>query len=216
MQAEFAGRDAPFARRLHRHAHGRARRALLRAARRALRRRASSRPRRWRTARGRGGGRRGALDRLAPVDAPDRLMLVDDARLALGRLGAYWRGRFANPLLALTGSNGKTTVKEMIAAILASPPAARSACSRPSAISTTTSACRSRCCASRRQHRYAVVEMGMNHAGEIRYLSTLASPDVALVNNAGTAHLENLGSRGGDRAGERARSSRASSPTAPR
>jgi UDP-N-acetylmuramoyl-tripeptide--D-alanyl-D-alanine ligase len=137
---------------------------------------------------------RGSADRLdrAPLE---RLMLVDDARLALGRLGAYWRGRCANPLLALTGSNGKTTVKEMTAAILGV------AAGGPEHVLATAGNLNNdigvplTLLRLAPEHRYAVVEMGMNHAGEIRYLSTLARPDVALVNNAGTAHLENLGSR---------------------
>jgi UDP-N-acetylmuramoyl-tripeptide--D-alanyl-D-alanine ligase len=137
---------------------------------------------------------RGSGERLDRVPR-ERLMWVDDARLALGRLGAYRRGRYENPLLALTGSNGKTTVKEMTAAILAV------AAGGPERVLATAGNLNNdigvpltllRLAA---EHRYAVVEMGMNHAGEIRYLSTLASPDVALVNNAGTAHLENLGSR---------------------
>ena len=137
---------------------------------------------------------RGARDRLDRVP-PERLMLVDDARLALGRLGACWRGRYENPLLALTGSNGKTTVKEMAAAILSV------AAGGPGHVLATAGNLNNdigvplTLLRLAREHRYAVVEMGMNHAGEIRYLSTLASPDVALVNNAGTAHLENLGSR---------------------
>jgi UDP-N-acetylmuramoyl-tripeptide--D-alanyl-D-alanine ligase len=137
---------------------------------------------------------RTALDRLAPA-THECLLLVDDARLALGRLGAYRRGHYANPLFALTGSNGKTTVKEMTAAILG---VAAGGTDRVLAtignlnndIGVPLTLLRLA-----PDHRYAVVEMGMNHAGEIRYLSTLASPDVALVNNAGTAHLENLGSR---------------------
>ena len=137
---------------------------------------------------------RASLERLQRAPR-ERLLLVDDARLALGRLGAYWRGRYENPLLALTGSNGKTTVKEMTAAILsvAAGGTARvlaTAGNLNNDIGVPLTLLRLA-----PQHRYAVVEMGMNHAGEIRYLSTLANPDVALVNNAGTAHLENLGSR---------------------
>ncbi|MFO1430380.1 MAG: UDP-N-acetylmuramoyl-tripeptide--D-alanyl-D-alanine ligase [Candidatus Competibacteraceae bacterium] len=117
---------------------------------------------------------------------------VADTRLALGRLGAAWRQRFTRPLVALTGSNGKTTVKEMIAAILR---------------------CRGRVLATTGNlnndlgvpltllrlgdEDYAVVEMGANHVGEIAYLTGLARPDVALINNAGPAHLEGFGSLDG-------------------
>ncbi len=137
---------------------------------------------------------RASLERLGPASR-DRLMLVDDARIALGRLGAYRRSQYRNPLLALTGSNGKTTVKEMTAAILG---AAAGGAERVLATSGNLNNDIGVPLTLMRlapDHRYAVVEMGMNHAGEIRYLSHLASPDAALVNNAGTAHLENLGSR---------------------
>jgi UDP-N-acetylmuramoyl-tripeptide--D-alanyl-D-alanine ligase len=129
------------------------------------------------------------------------LLIVGRSREALGRLAAHWRGRFTMPLVALTGSSGKTTVKEMLAAIL---------CEACAAQLPGTDA-RSRVLATRGNlnnnigvplmlleitpaHHYAVLEMGMNRAGEIRYLTRLAAPDVALVTNAGRAHLEFLGS----------------------
>ena len=124
-------------------------------------------------------------------------LVVEDTRKALGRLAAHWRSRFTMPLVALTGSSGKTTVKEMLAGIL------RAACSEDPA--------QSRVLATRGNlnndigvplmllelnpaHRYAVIEMGMNHAEEIRYLARVASPDIALVSNAGRAHIAFLGS----------------------
>ena len=146
---------------------------------------------------------RGAVAAVVAADAGprldrvprDRLVIVDDARLALGRLGAQWRSRFAHPLFALTGSNGKTTVKEMTAAILGA------AAGGPERVLATAGNLNNdigvpiTLLRLAPEHRYAVIELGMNHAGEIRYLSNLARPDVVLVNNAGTAHLENLGSR---------------------
>ncbi len=120
-------------------------------------------------------------------------LVVDDTRLALGRLSAYWRGKFSAPLVALTGSNGKTTVKEMLASILRAASAedavlaTRGNLNNDIGVPLTLLELGS-------GHRYAVVEMGMNHAGEIRYLARLAAPDVALVNNAGPAHIEFFGS----------------------
>jgi UDP-N-acetylmuramoyl-tripeptide--D-alanyl-D-alanine ligase len=118
---------------------------------------------------------------------------VDDTRLALGRLAAFWRARFALPLIAITGSNGKTTVKEMLASILrqvagesgvlATPGNLNNDIGMPLTLLRLNAA-----------HRYAVIEMGMNHLGEISYLSSLAKPTVALINNAGTAHIGELGS----------------------
>jgi UDP-N-acetylmuramoyl-tripeptide--D-alanyl-D-alanine ligase len=123
------------------------------------------------------------------------LLVVDDTRLALGRLAAHWRSRFSMPVVGLTGSSGKTTVKEMLAAIL-----------RVAAGGATDAVLATRGNLNNdigmplmlleldAAHRYAVIEMGMNHEGEIRYLTKLAQPDVAVVNNAGTAHIEYLGS----------------------
>ena len=116
-------------------------------------------------------------------------LVVDDTRLALGRLSKYWRGKFSMPLVALTGSNGKTTVKEMLASILRAASAddavlaTRGNLNNDIGVPLTLFELRS-------SHHYAVVELGMNHAGEIRYLARLATPDVALVNNAGPAHIE--------------------------
>ena len=122
-----------------------------------------------------------------------RILQVNDTRRSLGQLAAFWRARFAMPLIAVTGSNGKTTVKEMLASIL------RQVAAEAGVLATTGNLNNDigmpltllRLDAG---HRYAVIEMGMNHPGEISYLSSLAKPTVALINNAGTAHIGELGS----------------------
>ena len=133
---------------------------------------------------------------LARAQAPEimQAIRVDDTRLALGRLAANWRARFTLPVVAVTGSNGKTTVKEMLAAIL------RHETGRDDAVLATEGNLNNdigvpqMLLRLRKTHRYAVFEMGMNHAGEIDVLTRMARPDVALVNNALTAHIGNLGS----------------------
>jgi UDP-N-acetylmuramoyl-tripeptide--D-alanyl-D-alanine ligase len=122
------------------------------------------------------------------------LLIVADTRLALGRLAATWRERFTLPVIGVTGSNGKTTVKEMLAAVL------REAAGEDGVLATAGNLNNDigmplTLLQLRSQHRFAVIEMGMNHLGEIRYLTQLARPDVALVNNAGTAHIGEVGSR---------------------
>ena len=126
-------------------------------------------------------------------DAACPLLRVPDTRLALGTLDAYWRAQFDIPLAAITGSNGKTTVKEMLAAILrvaggdaGSVLATQGNFNNDIGMPLTLLKLRS-------THRYAVIEMGMNHPNEIDYLTRIARPDVALVNNASGAHLQGLG-----------------------
>lgn len=125
---------------------------------------------------------------------PCPIVLVKDTRLALGKLSGYWRDQFAIPLVGITGSNGKTTVKEMLTAIL------REAAGSEDAVLATQGNFNNdigmplTLLRLRKQHKYAVIEMGMNHAGEIDYLTRIASPDVAIINNAGSAHIANLGS----------------------
>lgn len=118
-------------------------------------------------------------------------VLVDDTRLALGRLAAAWRARFDLPVIAVTGSNGKTTTKEMIAAVLKAAfgdavLATRGNLNNDIGLPLTLLGLGE-------QHRAAVIEMGMNHPGEIAYLTGLGAPTVALVNNAQRAHLEGMG-----------------------
>ncbi len=120
-------------------------------------------------------------------------VLVNDTRRALGELAHHWRGKQNLQLLAVTGSTGKTTVKEMIAAILR-------AAGRGDVLATQGNLNNDigmplTLLKLHEGHRFAVIEMGMNHEGEIRYLTHIASPDVSLVNNAGTAHIGELGSR---------------------
>lgn len=122
------------------------------------------------------------------------VLFVADTRLALGQLAAWWRSQFQVPLVALTGSNGKTTVKEMLAGIL------RVAAGSDEAVLATKGNLNNdigmplTLLRLRAHHRYVVLEMGMNHEGEIEYLSDIANPDIALVNNASAAHLQGLGS----------------------
>lgn len=127
------------------------------------------------------------------------LIVVADTRLALGTLAASWRHRFSLPLIGITGSNGKTTVKEMCAAILRAQ-AAQAGDEPQTAVLATAGNLNNdiglplMLLRLRASHRAAVLEMGMNHPGEIDYLTRLAAPTVALVNNAQRAHLEGLGS----------------------
>jgi len=141
---------------------------------------------------------RGAVAALTAREVETTLPLpqvvVGDTRLALGRLAAHWRSRFALPLVALTGSNGKTTVKEMLAAILARHCGSRSMVLATQGNLNNDIGMPLTLLGLREEHRYAVIEMGMNHEGEIDYLTRLAQPTVALVNNAQRAHVGILGS----------------------
>ena len=113
---------------------------------------------------------------------------VADTLAALGTLASGWRAQFHLPLIAVTGSNGKTTVTQMVAAILrAAQPDAFMATqgNYNNAIGVPLTLLRLRA-----HHRLAVVELGMNHPGEIALLADMARPTVALVNNAQREHLE--------------------------
>ena len=125
---------------------------------------------------------------------PVAQVVVEDTRLALGRLAAHWRNRFAMPLVALTGSNGKTTVKEMLAAILAAHSGGAEAVLATRGNLNNDIGMPLTLLELRERHRFAVIEMGMNHEGEIDYLTRLARPSVAVVNNAHRAHVGILGS----------------------
>ena len=113
---------------------------------------------------------------------------VPDSLAALGALGAGWRAQFELPLIAVTGSNGKTTVTQMIAAILVAFRADRALATAGNfnneiGVPLTLLRLRAR-------HQHAVVELGMNHPGEIARLAAIARPTIALVNNAQREHQE--------------------------
>jgi UDP-N-acetylmuramoyl-tripeptide--D-alanyl-D-alanine ligase len=117
-------------------------------------------------------------------------VLVNDTRSALGRLARAWRRRFDLPVVAVTGSNGKTTVKQMIAAILSRlgpTHATRGNLNNDVGVPLTLSTLAA-------EHRTAVIELGTNHPGEIAYLAHLALPTVGVVTNAGPSHLQGFGS----------------------
>ena len=128
----------------------------------------------------------------APGVAP--AIRVDDTRLALGKLAAAWRSRFAIPVIAITGSNGKTTVKEMTAQILRVESGLNDTVLATEGNLNNDIGLPLMLLRMHPAHRYAVLEMGMNHSGEIDYLTRIARPDVALINNAQAAHVGMLGS----------------------
>ena len=134
-------------------------------------------------------GAAGALvSRLAASALPQ--IEVRDSRRALGAMARAWRASFSIPVVAVTGSSGKTTVKELVAAILS---VSRSICVTqgnlnndigvPLTLMRLTA-----------EHDALVVELGANHAGEIDYLARLAQPTVGIITNAAEAHLEGFGS----------------------
>ncbi|NKI72084.1 UDP-N-acetylmuramoyl-tripeptide--D-alanyl-D-alanine ligase [Collimonas pratensis] len=120
-------------------------------------------------------------------------LVVPDTRLALGTIGQRWRQQFRLPLIAVTGSNGKTTVKEMIAAILVAAfgvdksLATRGNFNNEIGVPLTLLRLQA-------EHQAAVIELGMNHPGEIAVLTALAEPTVGLVNNAQREHQEFMAS----------------------
>ncbi|MGY0217859.1 UDP-N-acetylmuramoyl-tripeptide--D-alanyl-D-alanine ligase [Endozoicomonadaceae bacterium StTr2] len=117
-------------------------------------------------------------------------LVVADTRIAYGRIGAWNRDRFDGPVVGITGSSGKTSVKEMVAAILAQSGAVLATeANLNNDIGTPLTLSRIN-----DEHNFAVVELGTNAPGEIAYIANLARPDVAIINNASVAHLEKLGS----------------------
>ena len=119
-------------------------------------------------------------------------VMVADTRLALGALAKYWRNQFKLPLVAVTGSNGKTTVKEMLVAILDA--ANKNVLSTQGNLNNDIGMPMT-LLNLQQKNDIAVIEMGMNHLGEIDYLTRIAQPTVAVINNAGTAHIGELESR---------------------
>lgn len=120
-------------------------------------------------------------------------LLVPDSRRALGELAIGWRQRFRVPTIAVTGSNGKTTVKEMIAAILAARFGQAGRLATAGNLNNEVGVPLS-VLGLRADHRAAVLELGMNRPGEIAWLARIAAPSVALVNNAQREHQEFMGS----------------------
>lgn len=123
------------------------------------------------------------VERALDLDLPQ--CLVGDTRLALGHLASAWRNRFRGRVAAVTGSNGKTTVKEMLAAILA-----RVGPTRATQGNLNNDIGMPLTLLSARDESFLVLEMGANHPGEIAYMTAIARPEVALITNAGRAHLE--------------------------
>lgn len=127
------------------------------------------------------------------ADYPLPVIKVDDARKRAGLLAGRWRAGFDLPIIAVTGSNGKTTVKEMISAILsvnARVLSTRGNLNNDIGVPLTLFRLAP-------GYRYAVVEMGANHPGEISWLSRITRPDVALITQCAPAHLEGFGSVAG-------------------
>jgi UDP-N-acetylmuramoyl-tripeptide--D-alanyl-D-alanine ligase len=126
----------------------------------------------------------------APVERPLPQIVVQDTQAALSASAAAWRAQFSMPVVGVAGSNGKTTVKEMIAAILersGSTLATRGNLNNHIGVPLTLHRLDV-------SHRYAVVEIGANRAGEVADLVKLARPTVGLITNAGAEHLEGFGS----------------------
>jgi UDP-N-acetylmuramoyl-tripeptide--D-alanyl-D-alanine ligase len=124
------------------------------------------------------------------VDCAIAQLVVEDCKQAMGQLANYWRHQCKPLVIALTGSNGKTTVKEMLYQILArqaSTLATRGNFNNDIGVPLTLFELDE-------QHRYAVIEMGANHRGEIARLAQIAEPDIVYVNNVAAAHLAGFGS----------------------
>lgn len=121
-------------------------------------------------------------------DASIRHIKVEDTTAALGMLASYWREQFDLPVVGITGSNGKTTVTQLVNAIFSEAIpgiAPQGSFNNHWGVPLTLLKLR-------KVHQSAVIEMGMNHAGELSYLGRIVKPTIALITNAAQAHLEGL------------------------
>ena len=137
------------------------------------------------------GGAAGCLTAAAPETLlPGKLYIqVADTRLALKALASWYRDKFDLPVVQVTGSAGKTTTKEMIASVLLQRyNTLRTEGNFNNDIGAPLTLLRLM-----PEHQTAVIETGMNHFGEIRYLGEMVRPDIAVITNVGDAHIENLG-----------------------
>ena len=134
----------------------------------------------------------------AVVDDPnvvvnDRFLLVNDVLRALQDLGRHHRRHFNIPVVAITGSNGKTTTKELVHAVLsAKAPTLATIGNLNNHIGVPLTLLRMNA-----DHHFAIIEMGANHIGDIAQLTTIAEPTHGLITNIGKAHLEGFGSYAG-------------------
>lgn len=126
-------------------------------------------------------------DRVLDIDVPQ--LVVKDTRLALGALGSAWRHKFDLKVLAVVGSNGKTTSKEMLGTICKAQYGADQVLVTAGNLNNDIGVPQT-LLKLRKQHTVAVIEMGMNHPGEIDYLAGLVKPDVVLLTNAQREHQE--------------------------
>jgi len=136
-------------------------------------------------------GAAGVMVRQGRVPGLEPAILVEDPLAGMSRFAAHWFERLSGPVMAITGSNGKTTVRALLAAIAESQWPARVLATQGNLnneIGLPLTLLRRR-----DQHYAAVLEMGANHHGEIARLGNLAQPDIALITNAGPAHLEGFG-----------------------
>jgi len=131
------------------------------------------------------------VSNVVSLDVPQ--VQVADTRIALGQLAAHWRQQFTGKVVGITGSNGKTSVKEMVSKILSEHVGASAVLATKGNFNNEIGLPMTLLGLTDR-HQFAVIEMGANHVGEIDYLTNITKPDVALVNNAGLAHLEGFGS----------------------
>jgi UDP-N-acetylmuramoyl-tripeptide--D-alanyl-D-alanine ligase len=129
------------------------------------------------------------VDRKYSGEFPMPVLVVEDSRLALGTLARDWRARFSPRLIAVAGSNGKTTVKEMLASILRRHAGEHAVLATAGNLNNDIGLPLT-LLRLRGEHGWCAIELGMNHKGEIPYLAQIAAPTVALVNNAQREHLE--------------------------
>ena len=130
---------------------------------------------------------------VAAIPEGKTVIRVRDTKKALGDIARYYKKKYFVPSVAVTGSVGKTTTKDLIYSVLApryktlkTPNNFNNDIGVPLTIFGLE-----------KEHEMAVIEMGMNHFGEIRYLASIAQPDIAVITNIGMSHIENLGSREG-------------------